>query len=479
MSFKAEHESFIQDALEALEESRLAVFAGAGLSVGAGYVDWKDLLRDVASDIKLDISKEDDLISLAQFHFNEFGGRSKLNKKILKSFTTDVEETEGHKILSRLPIDTYWTTNYDKLIETSLGKMNKIIDVKHEVQQLPNSRSKRDAVVYKMHGDVDHAHDAIITRDDYESYFRTHEPFVNALQGDLITKMFIFIGFSFNDPNLEYALSRVRLSFGKNSGHHYCFIKEVSKDEFKSTAEYDYHRIRQKLRINDLRKYQINPVVVSTYPEISKILAEIERRYKRKSIFISGSAEEYGDWGRDRAVKLIHKLTGKLVSKDYRIVNGFGWGIGSAVINGALEQVYSNPRRYSESQLIVKPFPQFATGDKALPELWADYRSRMISLTGIAVFVFGNKLESDEKTMTHAGGVKKEFEIAINQGCIPIPIGSTGYMALELWNMVVGRYKDFYGNSPELKSDLESLKDEMNAEKVIQTVVRIVERINS
>jgi hypothetical protein len=479
MTFTSEHESFIQDALEALEESRLAIFAGAGLSVGAGYVDWKELLKDVASDINLDINKEDDLISLAQYHFNEFGGRSKLNKKILKSFTTEVEETENHRILSRLPIDTYWTTNYDKLIESTIEKMNKIVDVKHEKKQLPNSRSKRDAVVYKMHGDVDHAHDAIITRDDYEQYFKTHEPFVNTLQGDLITKLFIFIGFSFNDPNLEYALSRVRLSFGKDSSHHYCFIKEVSESEFKSAAEYDYHRTRQRLRINDLRKYQINPVVVSEYTEITVILAEIERRYKLKSIFISGSAEEYGDWGRERAVKLIHKLSGKLVSKDYRIVNGFGWGVGSAVINGALEQIYSNPKRYSESQLIVKPFPQFASGDKALPELWDDYRKRMISLTGLAIFIFGNKYDTDGTSIINAGGVKKEFDIAIDQGCLPIPIASTGYMALELWNYVMEKFIDLYGSNPQIKTELESLEHEMQAEKVIATVIRVVDLINT
>ncbi len=54
-------------------------------------------------------------------------------------------------------------------------------------------------------------------------------------------------------------------------------------------------------------------------------------------------------------------------------MNGFGWGVGSSVINGALESIHSNPNKYSESQLILKPFPQFETGSKNLKELWADY----------------------------------------------------------------------------------------------------------
>src|SRR3546814_20066008 len=73
-----------------------------------------------------------------------------------------------------------------------------------------------------------------------------------------------------------------------------------------------------------------------------------------------------------------------------RVVNGFGWGIGSAVINGALEAIYGNPQKYSEAQLIVRPFPQH--GDN-LQALWEQYRQRMISLAGVALFFFGNKVD--------------------------------------------------------------------------------------
>jgi len=474
---KKEHEAFIKDFLESIEEKKAAIFAGAGLSVGAGFVDWKGLLEDVAQEIGLDVKKEEDLISLAQFHYNENGGRSKLNKKILKVFTDDVETTENHRILSRLPIDTFWTTNYDSLIEDSLESYNKIVDVKHENKQLPNSIPKRDVTVYKMHGDAKHAHDAIITRNDYEGYFRTHEPFVTTLKGDLTTKTFLFIGFSFTDPNLDYALSRVRLNFHDGASHHYCFIKTISEDECKDKAEFLYKKRRQELRINDLKTYQITPVIVDSYEEITEILSEIEKRYRMRSIFISGSAEEYNNWGRDRAIKLIHKLSSKLISKNYRIVNGFGWGVGSAVINGALEQIYLKPKKYSEDQLIVKPFPQFATGDKELPELWHDYRIRMISLTGIAIFVFGNKIDRKTSELVNADGVKKEFDIAISQGCIPIPIESTGYMARELWGEVVKNFQVYF-KEYDLRADIKELKDENNADNVIQIVIRIIEKIN-
>lgn len=105
----------------AIEESNAAVFAGAGLSKPAGFVNWKELLRDIAEEINLNIDKESDLIAVAQYHVNENGGnRGKINQALIDEFTKDAEITENHKILSRLPIDTYWTTNYDALIEDAL-----------------------------------------------------------------------------------------------------------------------------------------------------------------------------------------------------------------------------------------------------------------------------------------------------------------------------------------------------------------------
>lgn len=177
-------------------------------------------------------------------------------------------------------------------------------------------------------------------------------------------------------------------------------------------------------------------------------------------------------------MKLVHKLSAKLIAKNYRVINGFGWGIGSAIINGALEQIYSNPKKYSEDQLVIKPFPQFATGEKELPELWQDYRTKMISLTGIIIFCFGNKYDEKGKDIINADGVETEFKIALEQGCLPIPLGSTGYSTKELWKVVIDKFEDIYGKDKEIKKELETLENEQNADKVIQSVIRIIEKIN-
>lgn len=188
---------FLREYVKAIRDGNAAVFAGAGLSRPSGFVDWKELLRPLADDIGLNIDDEHDLTAVAQYVRNKSGNRAAINSSILEAFSKDIAVNDNVALLTRLPIYTYWTTNYDHLIEEGLRNANRNSDVKIEYKQLSNTKRDRDAVVYKMHGDVDHAADAVLTKDDYVQYDRNHPFFRNVLQGDLISKTFLFIGFRF------------------------------------------------------------------------------------------------------------------------------------------------------------------------------------------------------------------------------------------------------------------------------------------
>ena len=132
-----EKQRLIANLANEISEANLAIFAGAGLSIPAGYVNWSQLLKPIAEELDLDIEKEVDLVALAQYHCNSNqANRGKLNQLLIDEFSRNARATENHKILSRLPISTFWTTNYDKLIETSLIDAGKVPDVKYRNQQL-------------------------------------------------------------------------------------------------------------------------------------------------------------------------------------------------------------------------------------------------------------------------------------------------------------------------------------------------------
>ncbi len=450
---------FIDTYSKAIKESNVAIFAGAGLSIPAGYVNWKNLLRDIADELDLDVDRENDLIALAQYHFNEKGNnRHKLNQVLIEEFTRSASQTDNHRILASLPIKTYWTTNYDKLIEKSLDDAGKTPDVKLAQENLSTNIPKRDAVVYKMHGDISLPNQAVLTKDDYEGYNEKRALYTTTLQGDLITKTFLFIGFSFDDPNIEYILSRIRILLGQNKREHFCFLKNPNRTEYNSDDDFSYAKIHHHLKIKDLKRYSINALLIDEYAQIPEILMAIQKKVLRSNVFISGAAKIYEPKNEKEALTFIHKLSYAISSNEYKIVSGVGYGIGSAVINGATEYLFSTNYRHLDDALVLRPFPQVVTGTKSKKERNLEYRQEMMSHAGIALFVFGNK-DDGKGAWKVSNGMLEEFEVAIENGVIPIPVGATGYASEELWNKVVSEPKKYYPNNSNLVDAIKQLGD--------------------
>lgn len=468
---------FIRTYVKAINEGNAAIFAGAGLSRPAGYVNWKDLMKEVAEDLDLNIDMESDLIGLAQYHVNEFEGRGKINQILVEEFTKDVTTTENHKILSDLPINTFWTTNYDNLIENNLrGHGKKKVDVKIVPENLSQTTPGTDAIVYKMHGDSSLSHDAVLTKDDYEEYDKKRNLFSTALQGDLVSKTFLFIGFSFDDPNLSYILSRIKILLGENSRNHYCFMKRIIKEDYKKDEEYHYAQIKQDLRIKDLKRYKINVLLVDSYEEITEILQHIHNVILRKNIFISGSATEFGDWGEQKTLKFSANLSKEII-KNNNIISGFGLGIGSSIIAGSLEELYQNNETNIGRRLKAQPFPQSATGEISLKEMWTKYRKDMLFGTGIAIFIFGNKKSKESEEIIEADGMFEEFEIAISNGSIPIPVGATGFASQTLWERVMNDF-EYYVDVPSLKPLYNELgNSSLSEDELLNNISEIVKEL--
>jgi hypothetical protein len=447
---------FIDTFVKSIKENNAGIFAGAGLSIPAGYVNWKQLLKGIAEELNLDIDQEHDLIALAQYHVNERGNnRHTLNQLLLDEFTRTTGITANHKLLASLPISTYWTTNYDKLIEKAIETEGKTPDVKITPENLSTNIHKRDAIVYKMHGDISLPDQAVLTKDDYESYNEKRQLYSTALQGDLVSKTFLFIGFSFDDPNLEYILSRIRVLLGTNQREHYCFFKKVSRSDFKTDAEFHYAQVKQDLKVKDLKRYSIHALLVDSYPVITEVLSRIQKKVNRSNIFISGSAKTFDPRTDTEALDFIHKLSHALTSKGYKLVSGFGSGVGSAVINGALDYIFSTNYRHLDNSLMLRPFPQIETGDHKRAELYTRYREDMLKQAGIAIFIFGNKEEGGKIVL--ASGMEEEFKVSFANNVVPIPVGATGFYSEELWKTITSDLDKYYPDHAELRNAIKEI----------------------
>ena len=407
-------EVFIKNYIKALNNGDAAVFAGAGLSAPSGCVNWKQLLREIAEELQLDIEKESDLVAIAQYYYNKNGSnRTRLNDIIKDAFQTGKNPNVNHNILARLPVSTYWTTNYDKLIEKSLENNGKICDVKTCCANLTTTLKGRNVVVYKMHGDVDHPEEAVLIRDDYESYSQEKMPFINALSGDLMTKTFLFIGFSFTDPNFSYICAHLRTHLKGNMREHYCFFKDISRDDCEDESEFEYEKRKLLYFIDDLKRFNIKTVLIQEYSEITEMLRSIKRIYNSRTVYISGAAAEY------------------------------------------------EPDQKSQGEDAKK--------------LWETYRRDMISYSGISIFLLGNKEENG--TIVMSNGMRSEYEISKEQGNFLIPIGRTGYMSKELWEDLLREKQDEH-TFDIYRYDIESLGDSKKTlDEIVEIVIGIVKKV--
>lgn len=419
--------AFFKEYAGALREDAAAMFVGAGLSVAAGYVDWKNLLKEIADDLGLDISRESDLVELAQFHVNQRHGRDRLNQLLIDHFLEKATLTPNHHLIASLPIRAVWTTNYDDLIERAFEKVNKRVDVKRHRNDFANNRRNPDVTVYKMHGDKSAPAEAIIVKEDYETYGKYRELFTIALKGDLVTKTFLFVGISFADPNVKYILAGVRHLLEENARHHYCLIKKPQVGECGAD---DYLCKRFDHWLADLHRYKIIPVVLDSYDEVTEILTELNRRCHLRDIFISGSAHDYSPLGTDKFHTLCRVLSSELIRQGFNVISGFGLGVGDMVIVGATESLQRN----DDERLQLWPFPQTIPTGVDRTDFWRQYRERMISQAGVCIVLAGNKYENG--TVVPANGVRQEIEIARKLGKIVLPIGATGHVAREEWDKI-------------------------------------------
>jgi|SRR5690625_682353 len=114
VSSRRDRKNFINTFVRALNNNRGALFAGAGLSMPSGGISWSELLRDEACSIGIDVSRENDLITVAQYIYNESGTRQTITQLLKNKIVKKGGINKNHKILRNLPIKKPNRTKFKK-----------------------------------------------------------------------------------------------------------------------------------------------------------------------------------------------------------------------------------------------------------------------------------------------------------------------------------------------------------------------------
>ncbi len=218
------HSSALQELLASLRERRCVLFAGAGLSRGAGLPDWGGLLRELAAELGLDIAKLpressgqlslDLCLDLAQWYTERFT-REKLDQRVHDRFgwtekhAPAVRPTLAHYLLSALPFRLFLTTNYDDLFERTLMGLRRDPQVVCQPEAVVHTGQANRPCVVKLHGDATKRTPVVLTRDDFDAFFRNHPVTAALLEGLLLNHTFLFVGYDLRDPNTRKVYSGV------------------------------------------------------------------------------------------------------------------------------------------------------------------------------------------------------------------------------------------------------------------------------
>lgn len=249
--------------------------------------------------------------------------------------------------------------------------------------------------------------------------------FQTTLEADLVAKTFLFVGFSFADPNLNYLLGHLRTLLDENQHQHFAVMRRVRRNYAlgeEGERRFEYDRNKQDLLIRELQRYNIQTHLIDRFSDVADILHALEDAALRKKIFVSGSANKFTtDFSDSRMRDFCMHFGELLMSNGCRLISGFGLNIGDSVIKGAVLQLYDQRSGRFEAHVLLRPFPRNLPTNISEGHFLDEYRRDMIAQSGFAVFISGTS-----RTSPVSRGVMEEYEIARALGTVPIAIGRPG-----------------------------------------------------
>jgi hypothetical protein len=270
-----------KELIDSLNKERCASFVGAGLSIGAGYPNWQQLLTilidHAASQGIIGAEKQNELTDLvvapnkwlmiAQ-ELSDLYGRSQFQSEIGKIFEEKkANPTKVHRLMIKIPFQFILTTNYDQLIENAyVSKLHSIpkIFTHQDTADFADALWRQDFFILKAHGDLQKKTSIILTEKDYRTVVYAAPGYRALLSAIFTTKTILFLGVSLSDPEIQLLLRSLHDAFQGSGQYHYALI---SDEDFSATEaahwrkNYNVHCIRYKPSHN--------------HPELAQFLREI------------------------------------------------------------------------------------------------------------------------------------------------------------------------------------------------------------
>jgi ribosomal protein S25 len=290
---------------DAILQNNLVIFAGSGLSSKFNLPSWNKLVVDVINQIdKKEFKTLLPVLEMGLMQPIEVLQKIKSEHTTIKSYIksnfniSSSADFDFHKKIIELTGQVI-TTNYDNAFENASN--NSITPSSYTDPFNINEIGKNGKpYIFKLHGSYNEPSNCIIFEESYTKLYNSNDGAIEKLKTIFSEKTLLFLGFSFNDPDINLIFDNLDKAFDNNNKH-FIITKEPEKFDkfnFLNTIKItDYNEInsyvdtclkykteekhnsivsKKEVEKNNIQKIAIlspNPIDLKIGAEINKVIS--------------------------------------------------------------------------------------------------------------------------------------------------------------------------------------------------------------
>ncbi|NII83174.1 SIR2 family protein [Pedobacter sp. SG908] len=277
-----------------IQQNNLVIFVGAGISMHAGLPNWNTLLEKILDGLgskepkaeKYKGALKDELFSAIEI----LGKLEYLKESAIEVFFKEMKNFEAcqptliHNKIGEIA-DKILTTNYDGLLEKALPTFEKIIYTNtYKVAKL----SEFEKYIFKIHGDIHEPDKCILFPSGYDNLYSNDEKSSTfELKKIISDKSILFLGFSLNDPYINYVFNYINNLYSGFNPEHFIITTQKNKAWPKKVTPIELDDF------NDLENFldQLVQIRASQKKEMEVIQQRLEEREDISIVEFTQSSE--------------------------------------------------------------------------------------------------------------------------------------------------------------------------------------------